>query len=201
MNEHVRPEEFKNATQAAEGWPRRRFTIDEIYKAQEAGIIDSDERFELIGGEIVLMSPKGIRHEIIRTKLNLHWGRNRPDSIEFAGETSFRLSIYDVPEPDFILYRETTGLANVDGKSVLLAVEVSDSTIYKDLGLKARLYADFGVQEYWVIKAENLVTTVHKLPTPDGYASKVEFPSTELLIPEAAPEMGVRLADLPLGFE
>jgi Uma2 family endonuclease len=201
MNKHVRPEELQNATQAAEGWPRRRFTIDEIYRAQEAGIIDTDERFELFGGEIVPMAAQGIRHEIIRTKLNLYWGRLRPDSLEFASETSFKLSIHDVPEPDFILYRESTGLAKVDGKSVLLAVEVSDATVFKDLGLKARLYADFGVREYWVIKAETLVTTVHKSPSPDGYGSKVDVPSTVRLVPEAAPEMAVRLADLPLGFE
>ena len=59
MNVHV--------TRAADGLPRRPFTIADVERMVEVGLIHPDERFELIGGEIVPMSPKGIRHE----RLNL----------------------------------------------------------------------------------------------------------------------------------
>src|SRR6516165_10821840 len=42
-------------TTAAEGLPRRRFTVEEIEQITAAGIFLEDERFELIGGEIVPM--------------------------------------------------------------------------------------------------------------------------------------------------
>ena len=45
--------------------PRRAWTVAEIEAMVEAGIIDEDERFELIGGEVVPMSPKGARHEMV----------------------------------------------------------------------------------------------------------------------------------------
>jgi Putative restriction endonuclease len=51
------------ATTAAEGLPRRRFTVAELEQMVAAGILDEDERIELIGGEIVPMSPKGDQHE------------------------------------------------------------------------------------------------------------------------------------------
>ena len=49
------------STQAAEGLPRRRFTVAELDAMVEAGIMDEDERVELIGGELVPMSPASRR--------------------------------------------------------------------------------------------------------------------------------------------
>jgi len=60
MNEHFT--EFlpmPETTQAAEGMPRRPWTVAEIEAMVRAGIISEDERFELIGGEVVPMLPKG----------------------------------------------------------------------------------------------------------------------------------------------
>ncbi len=48
-------------TSAAEGLPRRRFTVAEVEAMVAAGVMEEDERVELIGGELVPMSPKGTR--------------------------------------------------------------------------------------------------------------------------------------------
>ena len=42
-------------TRAADGFDRRAFTVDDIRRMQDAGIVDPDERFELLEGDIVLM--------------------------------------------------------------------------------------------------------------------------------------------------
>ena len=39
-------------TNAAEGLLRRRFTVAEVEAMVEAGVMDEDERIELIGGEL-----------------------------------------------------------------------------------------------------------------------------------------------------
>src|SRR5258708_6018964 len=54
------------STQAAEGLPRRRFTVAEVEAMVAAGIMDEDERVELIGGELAPMSAKGIHHEALK---------------------------------------------------------------------------------------------------------------------------------------
>ncbi len=54
-------------TTAAEDLPRRRFTIAEVEAMVAAGVMDEDERIELIGGELVPMSPKGFAHEAVKT--------------------------------------------------------------------------------------------------------------------------------------
>ena len=56
-------------TRAAEGLARRSFTVAEIRRMVEAGIIAEDENFELIDGELVPMSPKGNQHEVIKAAL------------------------------------------------------------------------------------------------------------------------------------
>jgi hypothetical protein len=51
---------FAGVTSAAEGLPRRRFTVAEVEAMVAARVMEEDERVELIGGELVPMSPKGI---------------------------------------------------------------------------------------------------------------------------------------------
>ena len=50
-------------------------------------------------------------------------------------------------------------------------IEVADSTLAFDLGAKARMYAQHGVLDLWVldIRGERLV--VHREPSPEGYRS------------------------------
>ena len=79
-------------TTAAEGLPRRRFTVAEVEAMVAAGVKDEDERVELIGGELVPMSPKGNHQEVVKIALLRRWYRVAPPDIELAPETTFRLS-------------------------------------------------------------------------------------------------------------
>ena len=98
---------------AAEGLPRRRFTVAELQQMTAAGILDEDERIELIGGEIVPMSPKGDHHEILKAALNLYWAGKLPGDLMFVTETTFRLTPDTYLEPDFVLYPKATGIAGI----------------------------------------------------------------------------------------
>jgi Uma2 family endonuclease len=73
MNEQLRRPDLSMTTQAAEGLMRRRWTVAEIEEMVRAGILTEDEHFELIGGEVVPMSPKGIRHERVKGTLAEYW--------------------------------------------------------------------------------------------------------------------------------
>jgi Uma2 family endonuclease len=69
MNEQLRRPDLTMTTQAAEGLMRRRWSVAEIEEMLRVGILAEDERFELIGGEVVPMSPKGMRHERVKGTL------------------------------------------------------------------------------------------------------------------------------------
>ena len=84
MNELSPQPRVRPTTQAAEGVPRLRWTLAEFDRLAELGILTEDDRIELIGGELVPMSPKGNRHENVKTKLLQRADRKLPEELEIA---------------------------------------------------------------------------------------------------------------------
>jgi len=186
-------------TSAAEGLPRRRFTVAEVEAMVAAGVMDENERVELIGGELVPMSPKGNHHEIVKTALLRRWFRAAPAEIELTPETTFRLSEDTYLEPDVVVYPRASGLRGLTGANVLLVVEIADSSLRYDTGRKAALYASFGIRELWVIDAVRLTTRMFRDPAADGYRSARDFGPADRLTPQIAPEaFALRLDELEL---
>ena len=193
MNQH-----FPKTTTAAEGLPRRPFTVAELEQMVAAGILDEDERIELIGGEVVPMSPKGNQHEVVKTALTILWARLLPPGILFTSETTFRFTEDTYVEPDFVFYPKAAGLIGLNPRTAKLVVEVADSSLGYDLGLKATVYAAFGIAELWVINAVTLQTRIHRDPTPTGYRTIADLPPGERLVPLLVPSLAVTLSELEL---
>jgi Uma2 family endonuclease len=198
MNIQLRPPGLSYVTRAAEGMDRRRWTVAEIEAIVAAGILDEDERFELIDGEVVPMSPKGIRHEVVKGSVLKWWYPRMPIGVEIMQETTFRLSNASFLEPDFVFFASTTRLADLKPSNTLLAVEVADTSLRYDTGHKAKLYALHGLQELWTINAETLQTHVFTKPGDEGYLERRLIESTEILAPTFAPNLAIKLAELPL---
>jgi Uma2 family endonuclease len=186
-------------TSAAEGLPRRRFTVVEVEAMVAAGVMEEDERVELIGGELVPMSPKGNHHEVMKAALLRRWYRAVPDDLDLVPETTFRLSEDTYLEPDVVIYPRASGLRGLTGANVLLVVEIADSSLRYDIGRKAALYASFGIRELWVIDAVRLTTRVFREPAADGYRNASDFGPSDRLVPLIAPEaFAVKLDELEL---
>jgi Uma2 family endonuclease len=186
-------------TTAAEGLPRRRFTIAEVEAMVAAGVMDEHERVELIGGELVPMSPKGSRHEVVKKALNRRWMKRIPDDIDLIPETTFRLSEDTYVEPDFVIYTRGIPLERLTAGNVLLVVEIAASSLGYDMGRKAALYAAFGVRELWVVDAVKLMTRMFREPSETGYADARDFAASDLLSPLFAPQpFALRLDELQL---
>jgi Uma2 family endonuclease len=186
-------------TQVADGLPRRAWTVYEVERMVEVGVLREPEPFELIGGELVAVAAKDRRHEVLRTELSLHWTDRRGRDLKIASETPLRLSDYDAPESDLIVFPASLLAPDVRADTVLLVVEIADSGLPVDLNTKGPRYAAAGVRDYWVINARSLLTTVHREPRRNGeYASRKEHAATETLIPALVPSLAVRVADLGL---
>ncbi|MDP3898358.1 MAG: Uma2 family endonuclease [Mesorhizobium sp.] len=201
MNEHVAhsflPEPA--TTQAAEGMQRRAFTVAEIEAMVAAGIIDEGERFELIGGEVVPMSPKGARHEHVKVELNRHFQRLLPDDLSVAQETTLRLDPKSFVEPDFCVFPRSIQPGDMRGPDVLLAIEVADTSLAYDTGRKIGIYAAWGIPEVWVVDARTLVTHVHRRLGTEGYASVFQVQPSDEVMSVRAP--AIRLCLSRLGLE
>ncbi len=112
-------------TRAAEGFDRRSFTVAEILRMQDAGIISDEENFELIEGEIVPMQAKTHVHELIKSALNIAIARALPERMWLGVETTIYLSPNTFVEPDLVIYPKGIKLEEVKGSDILLAIEVA----------------------------------------------------------------------------
>jgi len=185
------------ATRAAEGLPRRSFSVTEIRRMVETGIIPEDESFELIEGEVVPMAAKGNQHEVIKAALNRLLARTAPDDLRLGVETSVYLDERTFVEPDLCLYPKRLMPESVNGGDVVLVIEISGASLGYDRGLKARVFAKHGVQELWVVEAESRVTWVHRSPQADGNWGSIERAAPDTaLSPAALPGISIRMADL-----
>ncbi len=187
-----------NTTNNAEGLPRRRFTVQEVEWMSHVGILGQDERVELIGGEIVPMQAKGSFHERMKGALTICWAQRLPPALLFITETTFRLSPDIYLEPDFVFYPEASGWNGLSSGTAQLVVEVADTSLAYDQGLKARLYSGFGIVELWVINAVTRETRVHRDPSQTGYSSVENHGISARLVPIRAPDLALTLSDLKL---
>jgi Uma2 family endonuclease len=189
-------------TTAAEGFPRRSFTVEDIRRMIDAGVIREDEKFELIEGEIVMMAAKGVLHERIKSALVVAVVRALPDHLTVGVEATLRLTDRVMLEPDIAVFakelfdRSSAGFARLDPGEAHLVIEVAATSLAYDKDLKARLYARHQVKELWVVDANERATWVHTGPKGEGWSSIVKYEAQESLTTSALPALSIRLSEI-----
>ncbi len=198
MNELSHPSPGRPTTQAAEGLPRWRWTTDELVRLTELGAFTAEDRFELIGGEIVPISPSGRRHEVLASLIEDSLRALAPADIRIRTERQHNLSDDTYTKPDIFVHEAAILPPDVRGDTVLLVIEVADTSFDFDTGTKAALYASHGVREYWVVNARTLETRVHRKPGEQGYADVSICRADQTLASVLVPALTVHVGDLKL---
>ena len=193
MNKITRTRDLVAVDRSLASLAGRRWTTAELLDRIEAGLLDPDEEFELIHGEVVPMSPEGRFHLNFRQDLSHFLNRQFLKGLRVDGETQFNLTPDTYRKPDILLRYATIPAYDVRGPDALLVIEISDSSLATDLRSKAAFYATFGVREYWVIAARSLVTWVHRQPSNAGYADVREIPPDQPLTPSLVPGLTFRI--------
>ena len=85
---------------------------------------------------------------------------------------SVALSDHDMPLPDIVLTREPRGDGPIPLASVALVVEVSSSTLQRDLGDKVAIYSRAEVPEYWIVDVNRRMIYQMWSPTDAAYAKR-----------------------------
>jgi Uma2 family endonuclease len=183
----------------AEQRQTRRFTVDDYHRMGEAGILRSDERVELIEGEIVKMSPIGGAHTLYVRRLIAHLTDTYRGLAIVEIQDPVRLSDLTEPQPDAMLLKHRDdyyGPRVAQTDDVLLVIEVSDSSLAYDRNVKVPIYARAGIPEVWLLDIETKVLTAYRDPSPAGYRVALEFRSGDVIAPVAFPDRPISLADL-----
>ena len=174
--------------------PRHLWTVEEYHRMGAVGLLDADARVELIEGEIVEMAPIGDAHAATSNRLNRLLVLAVGERGIVAVGNPVRLSQRSEPQPDFSVLRpradyQTKGPRPED---VMLAVEVSDTTLRRDRRVKLALYARAGIPEFWIVNLEVREVEIYRSPGGDSYASVERKGPGDVVTMEALP--GVTIA-------
>jgi Uma2 family endonuclease len=179
-----------------------RFTIEQYQRLHELGFFE-DRRVELIRGvifEMTINTPHATASRLTSYALRAIFGIGWVISDALPLKTDRRSLI----EPDLtVVAGSIRDFSQAHPSTAALVVEISDSTLRKDRTLKAHLYAQANLPEYWIVNLIDRQLEVHRDPGPDParkrrfrYASVTIVPESGTITPLAAPDSVVPVSDL-----
>jgi Uma2 family endonuclease len=159
--------------------PLHRITVDEYETIIRLGVLEDPSRVELVDGYMVDKLAKNpehsfsatATHEALRNRLPAGWSARKEEPV--------RIPAYDEPEPDVSVVR----CINADYRhrvpspgDVALLVEVADSTLLQDRGLKLAAYGKDGIPVYWIVNLVDRQVEVYTRPVKAGrYRSRKDY--------------------------
>jgi Uma2 family endonuclease len=178
---------------------KKLFTTDEYLRMAETGILSESDRVELIYGEILTMSPVGCPHAATVDRFTRALVRTAGDNAIVRVQASVQLSEYSQPQPDISLLRPKDDFyySKHPGPSdILLLIEVADSSLQYDQTIKAGLYAESGIAEYWIVDLQNDRFFAYSEPKGRSYGLLREYHRGDAIAPSLLPECHLQINDL-----
>jgi Uma2 family endonuclease len=180
---------------------QRRWTSDEFQKLADAGFF-RDQRVELLRGQVIEMAPQRDTDVVAVALAAKAIEKAFGEGYWVRQQAPMHLNKLDVPEPDLAVVRgsERDYLGSGNRVSPLLVVEVSDTSLAYDRGVKLRRYARREVQEYWIVDLVHGKLEVYRQPRATagkyGFAKSQILTSQQAIAPLAAPRASVAVKDL-----
>ena len=149
----------------------RRFTADEVLRMTEAGIFGEDDRIELVGGEVLEVSPQGPDHRSLKDELHAWLARAYAATrAHILNQGPLRAGTFGLPEPDLAVVSGSPRDyldRHPAGRDTLLVIEIAKSSQERDR-LKAADYARGGVPVYWLLDLDARRLDIYTDPDPEA---------------------------------
>jgi Uma2 family endonuclease len=156
-----------------------KFNLEQYHLMSSAGFFadgggthTEGNRYELIDGEIIAMSPIGKKHGACVNRLLKVLEKKLGDRMILSIQNSISIPDKSQPQPDLAIlkYRDDFYAEALPTPSdIFLIIEVTDSTIDYDVKIKAPLYAAAGISELWIFDVHNKIITGFTQPSVIGY--------------------------------
>lgn len=157
-----------------------RLTVAEYHRMAEQELL-TDDGVELLDGLLVKKMPKNPRHVSVVYRLRELLENLLPPDLLLRMQDPVTLSTSE-PEPDLAAVRGSRKQfeqRHPEPAEVALLIEVADSSLRLDRGVKKRLYAEAGLPVYWIV---NLIDNqIEILTEPSGPAEKPDYAKREIV--------------------
>jgi Uma2 family endonuclease len=164
----------------------RRFTVKEFYRLAEVGVLREKERVELLEGYVTMMSPIGPPHSTCVNYLYRAFLRILPTGRDYTNGRDVQFSESST-EPDGLVLRGSLGdFSNlvVTAKDVLLVIEVAETSLSVDRGIKQGIYAAASVPEYWIVNLPERKLEVYRRPVAATNEQSAKYETVDVYLPE-----------------
>ena len=171
---------------------RRRFTVDEYYAMAKAGILTEQDRVELMDGDVIDIPPVG-PWQAGTVDIFTKWlvlALDGRANVRIRGP--LRLSEISMPEPDAMLLKRRSDFyisRHPRPEDVLLLIEVADTSVEYDRGMKLSAYAKAGISEVWIVVRKERRVEVYTGPGEGGYANVRRVGPKGKIAPGAFPDV------------
>jgi Uma2 family endonuclease len=148
-------------------------TLEQYHRMVNAGVWD-DRQVELLNGVVVEMPPEGVSHASKRTKAQNYLIKLLGERAILRVGAPITLLNGSEPEPDLAIVQPWENEYDIHHpypENIFWVIEYSQTSLDKDLGIKADIYAAAGIAEYWVINLKEHVLIVFRDPVDGKYQS------------------------------
>ena len=162
------------------------------YEKMAALGLFADERVELIDGVVLCMSPEGAPHGGTIQRLTQILVLALYPRAAVRVQSSFAASDGSEPEPDVAVV-PAGDYDDAHPSKADLVIEVADTSLAKDRGVKAALYAQSRVPEYWVVNLQGKLIEVHTDIIQGAYARVTPYRKGETIRLQQFPDVEIRV--------
>ncbi len=162
------------------------FNLAHYQRIIEAGILTTNDKVELIRGEIVTMSPMGNDHIFSILSFTQKLTATYAEEALVLVQCPIQIPPHSEPEPDFTLLRlpiERYENQKPQPEDVLLIIEVSDSTLAYDRSTKLNLYAEANIPEVWIKNLSENTLEIYRQPEKGTYRIRLINFASDLVTP------------------
>ncbi|UXE63490.1 MAG: Uma2 family endonuclease [Woronichinia naegeliana WA131] len=178
----------------------RPWTVDEYYQMAKTGILQPDEKVELIAGQIIRnMTPQGSFHAAAITRTNRLLNQPVQPRFLVRSQLPIQLDNRSEPEPDLALVKSDPldyDDRHPKAEDVYLIIEIADSTLKTDLTLKKQVYAEAKIPDYWVLDLAKRQLYVYRQPTEEGYQQEQILSERQSIAPLFFPDFQVKVGEM-----
>jgi len=149
-----------------------RIPIAQYESFVEDGRLQEDEPIELLDGVMVKKMPKGPRHSKCAGRCRRELERILQGDHHLRVEDPIRIPEFSEPEPDLSIVRgddDRYTYQHPSASDVVLIVEIAETSLARDRGVKRDIYAHAGVPEYWIVDLAGRRVEVYREPREGAY--------------------------------
>jgi len=175
---------------------KKKYTYEDYLKTPE------DVRFELIEGNLIVTpSPVPYHQWVVKNllyELERFVRKNKVGKV-FDAPCDVYLDEENVLQPDILFISneriDIIGEKKIEGAPELVIEVLSESTAYRDLVKKKKIYAKFGVKEYWIVDPIEKTLDIYFLKE-NIFELKEKFYSNDIVVSLLLPGLKIKLSEI-----